>query len=316
MENGNKELDLFELINRGFGIFKNLIKTGWNVFLSLIKFHVKNIFILLPFIIIGVSIAIYQTQKENRKQYAEFMLQINGKTNSYEVSDILKVLSQTINPDTSNVIFAKTLNLDTKAVEKVYSLKSFFVIDLNNNKTRDYIDYANSFKEDTSNSRMNDFLDIRISSKGEANYQEIQQKIVDYLMKNPYLISVENERMKAIQERMQTLNIEIAALDSMRDEQLKNKNNLTLQLDKSSILLGKESSYYKEMLDLKGQKSTLQAALILQPNVVSVYSGVEIRTDETTTSIFLKYIGYLYVLGLFIAMIIYYRKKIKSFLKD
>ncbi|MDR3704733.1 MAG: hypothetical protein P4L28_02365 [Paludibacteraceae bacterium] len=316
MEKGNKEMDLFELINRGINLFRTIIIKCWNFLLSLIKFHFKNIIIILPFLIIGVSLSVYKSMKENRKQFAEFMLQINGNTDSYEVSDIIRVLGQTINPDTGNVVFAQTLKIDNYVVKKVYALNPFFVIDLNNNKTRDYVDYGNSFREDTLNSRMGNFLSVRIYAKGVTNFQEIQQKIVDYLIRNPYLIGVEQERIKSLQERIQALDIEIMALDSLRKEQLRNKNNLALQLDKSSVILGEESSYYKEMIEIKNQKNNLQAKLILQPNVVSVYSGVTVQADKSTISIFVKNVGLLYAFGLFLAFIVYYRKRIKALLKD
>jgi hypothetical protein len=316
MEKENKELDLLELMSQGLLLLKNIIIKGWNILLFLIKFHIRIIFIILPFLILGVFLSFYQTTKENRKQNAEFMLHINGKTNCYEVADIINVLAQTINPDTNNVILSQILKIDSKDVKKVSAINSFFVIDLNNNKTRDYVDYGNSFREDTLNSRLDNFLDVKISSKGEANFQKIQEKIVEYLNADPYIKNVAQERLKAIQEKMHALDIEIAALDSMRIEQLKNKGSLSLQLDKSSILLGKESSYYKEMMDLKGQKANLQADLILQPNAISSYSGVSVKSDKPTSSIYLKNVFIFYLFGLVLAFLFFYRKKIKALLKE
>lgn len=316
MEKGNKELDLFELINRGLRLFKDILAKGWNFFLLFIKFHFKTAFIIIPFLIIGVSLSIYQSMKENRKQYGEFMLKVNG-SNSFVVSDIIKVLNQSVNPDTNNVVLAKLLNVqDISRVKKIYAINPSFVIDLNSNGTRDYVDYANAFVEDTLNSRMKNFLAVRIYSKGYIDFCDIQQRIVNYLIADPYLKNEAQERIKVAQGKIQALDVEIVALDSMRKQQMKDKNDLALELGKSSILLGKESSYYKEMMDLKDQKAKLQSDLDLQPNVVSIYSGVAISSEKSTIAIFLKDVGVLYAFGLFIAFIFRYRKRIKALLKD
>lgn len=315
MEKENKELDLFDLIVKGFNLVKVSFLRCWDLFLYIVKFQLKNIAIILPFLIIGGSLAVYQTQKEHRKQYGEFMLKVNG-ANSFVVSDIVNVLNQSVNPDTDNVVLAKILNVqDINKVKKISGINPFYVIDLNSNGTRDYVDYANTFVEDSLNSRMKNFLAIRIHSKGMIDFCDIQQRIVTYLLADPYLKNEAKERIKIIQGQIQALDVEIVALDSLRKQQLKDKNDLALELGKSSILLGKESSYYKEMMDLKGQKAKLQSDLDLQPNVVSIYSGVTIVPEKSTIAIFVKDIAVLYLFGLFVAFVFYNRKRIKALLK-
>ena len=312
METENKELDLFDLLGKAFAVCKNGINTVGNGILWLVRFKLKNWIVLSVFLMAGIAFAYYSYLPKNRKFNAEFRLQVNG-TNSFAVYDIIKALGQTIDVDSGNKSFAKTIGLKRDIVLPLRTIEPFYIIDLNNNKTPDYVDYGNSFKEDTLNSRMSNFLQIVITAKGKTNYNAIQKGIIDYLRKDPYLKREEVERINSLKQDIITLDTEIAALDSMRQEEFKN-NKFAMSFDKTSLIIQKPT-YHTDIIDLKKRRLNLQENLDVQREVVTVYSQVFVNPVRTDNYIFITRIVAVYFLGFILVLLIAYRKKIKEVLK-
>lgn len=311
MENENREIDLFELLEKVFNFLKKSFRIIWISCLRFIRFHIRNIFYFLFFFAIALGLAFYFTQDKNKIFNADFIMQVNG-TNSYAVADIISVLSQNIDKE-SNINFAKVLNVSKEDVCNVVGLESFFVIDLNNNRTRDYVDYSNSFVEDTLNSRMQNFLAIRILTKGPANHNKLQNSIIKYLRSDEYLKREELERIKVFNNAISAIDVEIQTLDRMRlAETIGTNTNLAL-LDKGVV---RETTYYQDMIDLKARRTHLIEELTLQRNVVTIYSGVKVSTKYADKNIFVYLFAFSYLLGLLISAFVRYRKNIlKAILK-
>lgn len=313
MEKENKEMDLFDLMEKmGSMCNKGFAKIG-NALLWLIRFKLKNWLVLSVFTIAGFLLAFYHYLPENRTKYAEFRLQING-TSSFNVYDIISNLNQMIDVDNNNKSFAKLLNLDQEIVAPVQRIEPFFIIDLNTNKTPDYVDYTEAFEEDTLSCRMKNFLNIRIRVKGNSDYNAIQDALVNYLRKNPYLKREESERIEVIKNDIKVLEGEIAALDSMKRNDIKNSKYL-IGLDSTAFVFQKPT-YHSDIINLKKQKSNLQEELDLQANVVTIYSGVVVKPKRTDVFIFVSRMLPFILFGFILSLLITYRKKIKETLKS
>lgn len=305
MEKENNEMDLLDLIRKVIDLVNSYLKYAFTLLLKIIKFHVRSFVYLLTFISLGVGATYYLTQDENTRYNADFMMQVNG-TNSYAVADIVDVLSQSIDKET-NVRFAKALNVPESVVKNVKGVESFFVIDLNNNRTRDYVDYNNSFVEDTLNSRMQNFLAIRIKTKGSANFKLLQNGIIKYLRSDEYLKREELERIKVIKNAISAIDVEIQTLDRMRlTETSDNGANLAL-LDKGVV---RETTYYQDMIDLKARRTHLYEELNLQRDVVTIYSGVKMSTVYSDKKILISFLALAYVLAMLLSLVVHFRKQI------
>lgn len=307
MEKENKELDLFDLIKKVVEELKNTCTRLKSSFVKIFKFHLRYIYLLLAFVLVGVVAFYFLRKEECRTVNAEFTLQVNGTT-TQNVADIVKVLDQSLSPSENNAKFAKLLNLPEESVAKIRKIDAFFFIDLNNNGTRDYVDYKGTFKEDANNSIIQRFLRIRIVSKGKSDYQLIQKHIVQYLLNDAFLKKEGVERRRMLKDNMEALKIEINTLDTLRSREIRS-GVVLIQEGKEPV---KKSSYFEDMLNLKHQLSNYTAEYHTQLNIVTIYSGVKVKAKRTDIELFLIYVGGMYVLGILLSLIFAVRKKMKS----
>lgn len=302
-ENVNKEIDLFELLNRFYAIFIASLNFVLSKFLKFLRFNVKSIFYIIFFGVLAVGVGLYMTNDNNRPFDGDFLMEVNG-AKSGAVADIVDVLAQKIDKET-NARFASALGLNLSQVQTIQGLKTFAVIDLNNNRTRDYVDYDNSFVEDTLNSKMQNYLAIRIQTKGPADFNLIQKKIVEYLRADEYLKREEVERLKIINERIKAIELEIYTLEQLRMTQ---NGNDKLQFIGEGVV--KETTYFNDMIALKVQKSSLQEQLNLQRNVVTIYSGVKVLSSYNDFKIYVYLLIASYFIALISSFLVSYRKKV------
>lgn len=312
MEKENKEMDLFDLFEKIGSKCKEWCCEFGNAMLWLIRFKLKNWLVLSVFTIVGFVLAYYSYIPENRIKYAEFRIQVNG-TNSFAVHDIVKVLNQKVDFDGGNQLLAQTLGLDQKIVAPVKKIEPFYVIDLNKNKTPDFVDYNVAFEEDTLSHRIPYFLNIRMEVKGLSDYDVIQKEIVEYLKEDPYLKAEGKERIRVIKDQITVLDDEIAALKNLRDKELLN-NKISLDFKKSSFIV-ESSSYSDKIVELEKDKSVLYENLSLQYDVVTNYSNVLVYNKRTNLFIFVSRMLPVILLGFLLALLITYRKEIKKALK-
>lgn len=309
MEKENKEMDLFDLMSKmGSLCEKGLLKIG-NALLWLIRFKLKNWLVLTIFSLIGLVWAVYAYLPAYRTKYIEFRVQVNG-AKSFQVYDIVKALSLKIDVLNDNKNFAKTIDLPQEIVAPVRSIQPFYVIDVNNNKTPDYVDYNGSFKEDSLSSRMANFLTIRVQIKGNTDFNALQKAIVNYLKKDPYLVKEEMERIRVLNDDIAVLEQEVAALKELREKDLL-ENKLSLSFKKSSFIV-ENTGYTKQILLMEKEKSVLKENLSLQKEVITTYSDVLISNKETDLFVIASRLLSSILVGFVLALFITYRKKIKK----
>lgn len=309
MEKENKELDLFEFIVKFADVAKSgLIKFG-KALLWLIRFKLKNWLVLTVFSLIGLVWAVYAYLPAYRTKYIEFRVQVNG-AKSFQVYDIVKALSLKIDVLNDNKNFAKTIDLPHEIVAPVRSIQPFYVIDVNNNKTPDYVDYNGSFKEDSLSSRMANFLTIRVEVKGDTDFNALQKAIVNFLKKDPYLVKEEMERIRVLNDDIAVLEQEINALKELREKDLL-ENKLSLSFKKSAFVV-ENTGYTKQILLMEKEKSVLKENLSLQKEVITTYSEVHINTKDTDLFVIASRLLSSVLVGFILALFITYRKKIKK----
>ena len=314
MEENKKETDIFDIVIGFKDFFIKELKAIGKAFLWLIRFKLKNWLVLTVFTLIGLAWAIYCYLPENRVKYAEFRIQVNG-TKSFAVHNIVQVLGAKVDKDKGHKNFAKTIGLSTKVLSPLQKIEPFYVIDLNNNRTPDFVDYFGVFREDTLNSRMPNFLAIRMQVKGHGDFSQIQQAIVDYLRKDVYLKKEGVERIRVLKERLAVLEREIAVLQVLREKELLD-NKLSLNFEKLNLKLENTGYIYTEkILHFEREKSNLQENLSLQREVVTTYSDVSQRVKQSDVEVFVSRMLPLILLGFIVALLLTYRKNIAKALK-
>lgn len=305
MEKANNEMDLFDFVEKLFQFTNKYLSKVIYTVKRFILFNVRNFVYVLLFIGIGVGLGFYFKQDENRTIYADFTMQVN-RINSFTVADIINVMSQKIDNE-SNYRLAEALKIEKKEVNNIRGIKSFFIIDLNNNGTRDYIDYNNSFVEDTLNSRMTNIIAVRFETQNMANFSLLQSKLVECLRSDAYLNREEQERVKSIKEDINAIDVEILALEQMR---LKQSEGLALDLELIAQGIVRQTTYYQDMIDLKNRRTRLLEQLSLQRNIVTTYTGVKLDTKYSDKKIFIFFILSSYLFAIITLSLIKNRKRI------
>ncbi len=316
MENQEKELDLLALFKMFTDWVKKVIRWLTNNFLLFVSFNIKNWIIILIIIVLGISLSIYKSQPQHRKYYAEFLLEVKG-TSNFIVKDMLEVVFDQIDDDNKlkKESLLKTIHLTEDDVDKIYDAGLFYAIDLNNNGNIDFIDYSDSFKEDSVNVKISDLLDVVICTRGELDYQNLQEKLISYLNHNTDLLKGRTTWVKKTNSMISTLDVEISTLDSLRNAQIKKTGSgvMTAGLGKDNILV--QTSYYQDMIGLKSKKMELQEELNNSSAAVFPHSSVRVKKVDTKPFIFFKWIGFCYGIGLFLILVVRKRKNISNFVR-
>ncbi|MDR1678848.1 MAG: hypothetical protein LBR81_03630 [Prevotellaceae bacterium] len=315
MEKDNNELDLIDLLKLSVNFAKKALIWCLGVVLWIVRFHVKHIVLIGLFILLGIALFTYRYMPAHRNLNADFVMKINTET-SYEVYDIVGDLRQTIDRE-QNSQLAKILNLPPAVAAKVKDIQPCFVIDRHNNNTRDFIDYAGSFKEDSLDSRMKNFLAVRIWVKSGTDFTALQNSIVNYLKKNSYLEKKNVEKKIKLQERIKIVDKEIASLYDLRQQEVRGNDRtsyLAMENNRFSINDQSSYSYHQDLMNLNNNKINYESQL--KEEIVSIHSGVVISEHYTLKYLLTRSIIPFYLLGLFLALIVQFRRTIIKTIKE
>ncbi len=310
MDKESKELDLFDVIDQFIVRLKRLIKLILDSVLCFVRFNVKYFFLILFFVILGVVAGFFLKSKKNNLYNVGFSVQINGVSSAY-VNDIIYVLSQSLGEEGSDS-FADKLSLNNQIANKILSLKAFRVIDLNRNGTRDYVDYQDDFVEDSLNVKMDNFLQIEFKKIGSSNCNLVQQKIVDYLNHDQYLIKESLQKNSSIKQNIQAIDTEIDALTEMRRSQMTGAATSYSMVEKGVV---KENTYSEDLLKLKEDRIELINQLDVNTKIVNVYTGVYVKPVLSGIKLIIFLVSIFYFLALFFAIVHRYRKELLQFIK-
>jgi hypothetical protein len=318
MENQEKELDLLDLLKLFANWCNNVIKWMLKKLLLFIRFNIKNWIIVLCCLIVGLAISVYKLKPENRKHSAEFILEVKGSS-SFIMKDMIDVLAEMREENTEKSLgnFSSILGLTEEEAKKIYKMGAFYVVDLNKNGTVDYVDYDGEFKEDSVNVRMDELVDVLIKVRGELDYNRLQTNLINYLNSDPDLLIGRKTWQKKMTNMSSALNVEITTLDSMRNAQIKKIGSGLTKADYSGDkTLITQSSYYEDMIALKSERMKIQEELENTPTAVMAHTKVRSKNVDKNGFIYFKWVGFFYVFGLFMTLLIRKRKKIVAFVKE
>jgi len=313
MEKQTKELDLLDLIKELFSFIAHLfIKVGTS-FLWILRFVIKYYIIFLLSFAIGIGLFFFLKSPKQRLYNADFIIHLNV-SNCFVVSDIVESINEIIKTDKD--LLAKTLRIDKQDAKKIEIIHAFYVIDLNNNGTPDYIDYKRKYKEtDVNNIRMTERLCVRVVTKSKIDTEALQKGIIYFLLENQFMDKETLARNKLIRENIKALDKEIAELDSLRRIEYKNGSQISIKMGET-LMLGEKKTYHKEILDLVAQKEVLQSRISLRPDAINIDSPVKVTEGYPDFLMFVLLTGGFLLIGFFIALIIEYRQQMIKVLKE
>lgn len=312
MEKQTKELDLLDLLKELFSFIGSLFKKTGKAFLWILRFVIKYYIIFLLSFAIGIGLFFFLKSPKQRLYNADFIIHLNV-SNCFVVSDIVESINEIIRTDKD--LLAKLLQIDKQDAKKIETIHAFYVIDLNNNGTPDYIDYKRKYKEtDVNNMRMTERLCVRVVTKTKIDIEALQKGIIYFLLENQFLDKETVDRNRIIRGNIKALDKEIAELDSLRRIEYKNGSQISIKMGET-LMLGEKKTYHKEILDLVAQKEVLQSRISLRPSAINIDSPVKITEKYSDFLMFVLLLGGFLFVGFLIALIIEYGQQIISLLK-
>ena len=270
-----QELNLLTVFQKVFSIFFQVIKVVVKFVGYLLQLGYRYKYIFLVFIALAIAYSVYTTQSDRKVYKADFILDVNDG-DSFLYSEMIKSLNQYLKDDDPKALVS-VLQIPVEKTSKLSFLKSYFMIDMNKDSIPDVIDYDNKYlPSDTVNVRIQDKIVVSMGMRDIAMYQDVENAIVDYFKRNPYLISLHEARIKSLQEKEKLYDKNIVELDSLQRIEYFQKTNIPeLKMDPKLVFKTDKQMFYHDKLNLLKQKEEIVKELTSKQDIVSVVSRFE-----------------------------------------
>jgi hypothetical protein len=309
--NQEKELDLIDLIKLSVNVLVRFFKWLIVKLLQFTKFNIHYWYVVLLFVIIGCGFTVYKFLYEP-KMTAEFAINMQGVDHKI-VADRITVLGQKINPQSKHQpIFAKELGVDSVLVECIIGLNPYLAVDLNEDGIRDAKKGVTE-ELDTTISVMKYQLIVEMKSRGHVQFSKVQKAIVDYLNADEDLLARRNKYVEVHLQEIEFAKKEIANLDSL---QLIESQRSKVKVDEMGVLNSSANTLAWDKFGLFDKITSIKLSLNTQQTPVVAISDAYITAAPTIVSLAIKYVGFFYVLALFICVLLNYRKNIVEFIRE
>lgn len=313
------EIDLLELFRRMGRTVSKWLKAIGNGFLISLFFLLKNIVPLIVSLLIGVGVS-YIVKWSNKPVYkSEITLRINAVSSS-EMMSYFNKLSLLLKEENYDAVSALMSIPRDKAVN-LKDLKTFWMIDQNNDKIPDYIDYKNrSTAYDTINTRVEDMLAIKVSVADPSNLRLIRDGILTYVNKDEIFKLQNNFRLKKADELLERLNYDIKQLDSLQKiKYYEETKNLRPKEGGQIVFLQEQKTQlvYEDIYNLYSRKQILDKEKDVYPDIITVISDFFQPVKRFNGGFYYGKVIIPVIFGLMLIYLIMYRnrKKLKELYK-
>ena len=313
----NKELDLIDLIKLMWSSFKKFCMGCLNAVLWIIRFSIKHYIIIGLSLLVAVGASIYFTLPQNRTYNVDTTVKLNV-LGCYSISDIILSL-KTPSEDRVGAL-SSNLGIDKSLAARITKIQTFYVIGHPRIQEPYYVDFEGNFErkeKDTITARLSERLYVRVVVKQPVidDAQLIQDGLALFVKNNEYAKKELEVRNAGIMEQIKVLDEEIKSVDELRQYEYAKDGQISFRIDKT-IILGERRTYYEDVIKLQKKKEELTNDLILKSEAVLIDSPAKIEVRNGTLKIYGNLLGFMYVCGFVLSLLIEYRKKIIEALKQ
>jgi hypothetical protein len=284
----NKEIDLLELISNIFRALGHLLISAGRLLLSGVLFLFRKWLPLGISIIIGIGIT-YAVKKLLPPVYSTEM---TCRTNAIPNGDLIAYINRLHSfclTQNFNAL-SQSLSIPSEKAEMIADMQAFWVVDMNNDATADYVDYKNDYNVyDTINLRMVDRFVLRVRFMALNDLQVIREGFISYINNNPLFRERNDVRLSQIDELTIRYNYDIKQLDSLQKikyyEETKNMipgktgQMIFLQEQKTQLV-------YEDIYKLYSQKQGLEIEKAVYPGIITILSDFAIPVKPITGMIY------------------------------
>ncbi len=281
------EIDLIDIFNRIGKWFRKCLITIGNGILKCLAFMYHNFLILIISIIIGFVVSYILKQSEKPLYKSE----ITFKNNTIENADMISHFNQlgSLVAKKSNQEIATSLSISDSEASDLVELSAYWVIDINNDKIPDYVDYKGKHNPgDTINVRMPDRFVIEVASLDPMNLSNIREGLIRYAKNNPLTETSNNQRIKDLNELINRANIDIQELDSLQKVKYFEETRRKISEGGQIVLFQEQQTqlFYRDIQNLISQRQSYEKEMALYPDVVSVISDFSPSSTRVNTAFY------------------------------
>lgn len=270
----NDEIDLLELFRRIGKTVSKWLRAAGSGLLITVFFLIRNIALLIISILLGVGVSYIFKWSSKPLYKSEITLKSNTVSSSEMISyfNRLRVLLEEENYNAvSNLM---SIPLEKAVILK--DLKALWMVDQNNDKIPDYIDYKNrSTPFDTINQRIEDRLAIVVSVADPSSLPLIRDGFLAYVNKDEILKIQNDFRLRKTDELLERLNYDIEQLDSLQKiKYYEETKNLKPKEGGQIVFLQEQKTQlvYEDIYNLYSRKQILDEEKDVFPEIITVIS--------------------------------------------
>jgi len=325
-KSNSDEIDLIELFNRmGNSIkkfFVNIFKYFFEAIFFVVKFLYKNAVQIGIFTIIGfIAGGLFYFLSD--KQYSSDMVASSNSLRNDEMISYINNLDE-LCKSKNYLELGNYLKIDQTTASKIKSIRAYWGFDRNRDGLADYIDYSGNYDisaRDTIQKRLWDRFYVKAVVTDEYIFTKLKTGVYNYIINNPYVLEMNETRLKQQTDMIGYINAEIKKLDSLEKFEYFNQNRIIPQVGANQTILFTEKDrklYHKDIFDLYSQRNELETKITVKKDPITVIQDFTplSKVENTLISYIIKYGIAGFLLGIIAMFFWLYGKKIHKALTE
>ena len=270
----NDEVDLLELFRRIGRTVSKWFRAIGNGFLISIFFLLRNIVPLTVSLLIGVGVS-YILKWSSKPLYKSEIILRSNTVSSSEMISYFNKLGLLLEEENYDAV-SDLMSIPRAKVITLKDLKALWMVDQNNDKIPDYIDYKyRSAANDTINERIDDRFAIVVSVADPSDLPLIRNGFLAFVKKDEILKIQNDFRLRKTDELLERLNYDIEQLDSLQEiKYYEETKNLKPQEGGQIVFLQEQKTQlvYEDIYNLYSRKQILDEEKDVFPEIITVIS--------------------------------------------
>jgi len=260
MQKQDDEINVIDSLS----FFRNIFTSIGNVVKGFLSFTFRNIILLIVFFVIGLAGG-FVHYKFSKPVYSSEMTLVSGYIDNYICSQIIEKLQDYVEDDIPELLGEK-LGITTEDAKKIKKIR-FSNFD---EETADEYKYA-----DTIVPRMP--FRVSVLTTDYSVYPLLQNAIMNYFEKNPFVIQQKNIRQTNNQFIINKIQIQQVELDSLKKVV---SNHLVPRGAQNGFVFGQPLdplNIYREVIGLYKEELEIKTDIILTAKNIRVVQDFEVR---------------------------------------
>ena len=313
-----KEIDLLELFQiAGKGVVNFLIWIA-RIIIFVITFGIKKAHWLVLFAFIGIGVGWWYHSISKSYFSSGMIIETHGIA-SGDLIDYMNDLS-TICYSRNVESLASALDISESSAGKIKMIEAYPYIDVNRDGKGDFVDFNNVYNpKDTNQSIIQNRCYLQMELFDNQPKEYLQKGLMNYVVKNPYLVQLNQIRKLALLEQITETEKEIHKLDSLQNiEYFSESANRVIPVSTGGNIVYTEKEkrmYFEDKLSLILNKQYLEKEYkFVQEPITIVKNLSELAKEENPKSRVMFRFGILFgLVGYAILLFIsYYNLIIKT----